>query len=260
MKKIKEIINGCVIGNVSVEDNKQTKLQITIVITAIITCIITALITSVICSNIYNRKNLASREKHIKGASGEDFKVYIPEGYNDLTKNYETLYKYDMGINSKYSLSMNGVIVAGNGVDIPSSTITINIMTYSGLREIYTQLYDDFDPDVNGDQIYSTTYHLYKEGRIPNNAPKNYKADKLGEYKAGNIKYTAYEVSYDADQTQYFDVSGNIIDEPDFKYERQHCIIALSDTKDTAEITIYVVDDNKLVEDGLNALKEFIKV
>ena len=200
-----------------------------------------------------------SRQKQITCDSGEVLNVYIPEGYNDITKNYNTLHKESIGYDGDLDLRQD--LVIGDGVDVPSSTTTVYAEVYSSIAHMYEQIYSDFSKDDDLGDIYSATVKYHKNGTLPDDDSRylNFKIDKLEDFTASGINFTLYKVYYDNDYTQYYDVSGNEIANPEKKIEPTNCLTAVSDTDDVIEVTIYT-DKDRLVDDGTKFIKDFLMV
>ena len=176
----------------------------------------------------------------------ETLSFYIPEGMFDVKEGYLKTLSSTYNIESQ---KYENLICLGNDEDLFKSVNAITAAPISTTKEIYNTLYGDtFDADT---VAYSTAYRYMTTGRLPSDAPDNYKINELESITVGDLTYRTFSVSYDTSYDKEDGAKG--------MYSTV-CLTAYTNTglDDDMEIIIYLEEWND--SQAIRLLKEFLGV
>ena len=203
-----------------------------------------------------------SEKKHVIDVDGKKLTFYTPTDFFSLTDQYLS----NMGSYYGKTLKSESFYCVGNNETASAAAHVITANKLSDMSVMLKQLYGDNYDETNVQKapayVYMTT------GKIPDNAPDNYKIKEVTSLKVSDVTFKVYETEYD----QTYEVEGETSEESksgekkkdkknkkdDKNTEVVHYkeMCAYSDTKDTVEVVFYMNEYDK--DSALKELKEFL--
>lgn len=203
-------------------------------------------------NNDFVKYNTDVKDWDITLDSGEKVKYNTPEGFYSLSDQYldnlKTYYKVD-------KLKSDSLVVVGDKNTPYDSDTIINADKLSDVNDMLSQLYGD---DYKEEEVQQSEAYTYmKTGKIPDDAPDNYKIDEVETVKVDGIEYVIYEVNYDTTYENTSD-STKSTESTEAATSTVHTqqLACYSKTDDAMEIIVYQTKFNK--DSALKYLKEFL--